>query len=55
MAAVVIVPSTFYGLQTSISIWETDLGTGRPPRFSGAIVVLKNGGSRVAVGWSVSS
>ncbi|EAY80635.1 hypothetical protein OsI_35815 [Oryza sativa Indica Group] len=53
MAAVVTVPSTFHGLQTSISIWEPDLGTGRPPRFSGAIVVLKNGGSRVAVGWSV--
>uniref|UniRef100_A0A0E0BHR7 Neprosin PEP catalytic domain-containing protein n=1 Tax=Oryza glumipatula TaxID=40148 RepID=A0A0E0BHR7_9ORYZ len=53
MAAVVTVPSTFYGLQTSISIWEPDLGTGRPPRFSGAIVILKNGGSRVAVGWSV--
>uniref|UniRef100_A0A0E0MEQ2 Neprosin PEP catalytic domain-containing protein n=1 Tax=Oryza punctata TaxID=4537 RepID=A0A0E0MEQ2_ORYPU len=53
MASVVTVPSNFYGLQSSISVWEPDLGTGRPPRFSGAIVILQNGGSRVAVGWSV--
>ncbi|KAF0897274.1 hypothetical protein E2562_035173 [Oryza meyeriana var. granulata] len=53
MAAVVTAPSTFYGLQSSISVWEPDLGTGRPPRYSGAIAILQNEGSRVAAGWSV--
>uniref|UniRef100_J3N7I2 Neprosin PEP catalytic domain-containing protein n=1 Tax=Oryza brachyantha TaxID=4533 RepID=J3N7I2_ORYBR len=53
MAAVATVPSTFYGFESPISVWEPDLGTGRPPRFSGAIIVVQNEGSRVAAGWSI--
>ncbi|XP_006662898.1 uncharacterized protein LOC102702140 [Oryza brachyantha] len=52
-AAFATVASTFYGLQSSISVWEPDLGTGKEPRFSGAMAIVENEGSRVAAGWSV--
>ncbi|BAT13612.1 Os11g0284400 [Oryza sativa Japonica Group] len=39
MAAVETEPSTFYGSQSSISVWEPYLCTGRPPRYTGAVVV----------------
>uniref|UniRef100_A0A0D9XR72 Neprosin PEP catalytic domain-containing protein n=1 Tax=Leersia perrieri TaxID=77586 RepID=A0A0D9XR72_9ORYZ len=43
--AVAIVPSTLYGLHSAISIWEPDIGIGKPPRFSGAVALLENEGS----------
>uniref|UniRef100_A0A0E0BHR5 Neprosin PEP catalytic domain-containing protein n=1 Tax=Oryza glumipatula TaxID=40148 RepID=A0A0E0BHR5_9ORYZ len=53
MAAVETEPSTFYGSQSSISVWEPYLGTGRPPRYTGAVVVIQNGQSRIGAGWYV--
>lgn len=55
MAAVETEPSTFYGSQSSISVWEPYLCTGRPPRYTGAVVVIQNGQSRIGAGWYVSS
>ncbi|KAF0897272.1 hypothetical protein E2562_035172, partial [Oryza meyeriana var. granulata] len=53
MAAVETEPSAFYGSQSSSSVWEPDLGTGRPPRYTGAVVVVQNGGSRIGAGWYI--
>uniref|UniRef100_A0A0D9XR73 Neprosin PEP catalytic domain-containing protein n=1 Tax=Leersia perrieri TaxID=77586 RepID=A0A0D9XR73_9ORYZ len=53
VAALATMPSTFHGLVSSLSVWEPDLGTGKPPRFSGAIAIVQNEESRVAAGWSV--
>uniref|UniRef100_A0A0E0J0S8 Neprosin PEP catalytic domain-containing protein n=1 Tax=Oryza nivara TaxID=4536 RepID=A0A0E0J0S8_ORYNI len=53
MAAVETEPSTFYGSQSSISVWEPYLCTGRPPRYTGAVVVIQNGQSRIGAGWYV--
>uniref|UniRef100_J3N7I0 Neprosin PEP catalytic domain-containing protein n=1 Tax=Oryza brachyantha TaxID=4533 RepID=J3N7I0_ORYBR len=41
-----------YG-HSSISVWEPDLGTGRPPRYTGAVVEVQNEGIRIGTGWYV--
>ncbi|KAL6875711.1 hypothetical protein ACP4OV_013224 [Aristida adscensionis] len=57
IAAVATVTSTFYASQSEISVWEPDVGTGNPPRFSGAIMTMQNGVeptiSAVYAGWFV--
>ncbi|KAL6660627.1 hypothetical protein ACP70R_001662 [Stipagrostis hirtigluma subsp. patula] len=57
IAAVATSPSTFYASYSEISVWEPDLGMGKPPRFSGAITTMQNGRepkiSAVYAGWFV--
>ncbi|KAL6660626.1 hypothetical protein ACP70R_001661 [Stipagrostis hirtigluma subsp. patula] len=41
IAAVATIQSTLYASYSEISVWEPDLGVGKPPRFSGAITTMQ--------------
>ncbi|KAL6660630.1 hypothetical protein ACP70R_001665 [Stipagrostis hirtigluma subsp. patula] len=51
-------PSTVYGSEAKLSVYEPDVGTGKEPRYSDAMLAVQNGAppnlSMILVGWDVN-
>ncbi|TVU18960.1 hypothetical protein EJB05_35083, partial [Eragrostis curvula] len=50
-------PATVYGFKAAVTVYEPNVGTGNPPRYSGAVIQIQNGIlpniSRIYAGWMV--